>query len=163
MLNVLRDNCIIPPLERKNRVFTQLFLFRTDKNSRKLRSPYGCLCNWETHFAIIFVRLMYLQSGVHLKHFSPLCHPSLEKYSTQNVHKCFIFRKQQQQQQQQNRHTPSSNGAHGMLFVLNRWESGDVSHVHCTLYAQFHLINAIIRLLLGLFKFQYIWNFHEFS
>lgn len=143
--------------EEKNRVLTQLFHFKMDKNSRKLRSPHGCPCNWEILSAQMCVRLMYLQSGVHWKHFHSLSHFLLRT----TRFGCFFW-----QQQQQNRHTPSSKRCTRKVicaeYLLPKMWVNDVSLVH-TLYAQFHLINAITRLLLGLFKFQYIWNFHEFS
>lgn len=62
--------------------------------------------------------------------------------------------------------TPQMVHTEGYLCWMSR--SQDVSRwrftcaVSHSVYAQFHLINAITRLLLGLFKFQYIWNFHEF-
>lgn len=92
MLNVLRDNCMNPPFAGKNRVSTQLLHFRTDKNDRKLRSPYGCLCNWEILIALMYVRLMYLQSGVHWKHFSPRSHSFLACFAQHKS--CFLERKQ---------------------------------------------------------------------
>lgn len=111
MLNVLRDNWMNPPFAGKNRVSTQLLHFRTDKNDRKLRSPYGCLCNWEILIALMYVRLMYLQSGVHWKHFSSRSHSFLACFAQHKS--CFLGNNKIGAPR-------TRNGAHGWLFELCR-------------------------------------------
>lgn len=104
---------------------------------------------------------MYLNSsGVHVKHFSLLNHSLLESTAHTNRVQMFFGNKITTKSAH-----PKLKTVHTEWYLCAEYRSKDVSRWRfaCTLYAQFHLINAIIRSLLGLFKFQYIRNFHESS